>query len=81
MEGVIQKALEFEATAISDGRASDASILALRDQFATAVLPAIYEDAVKVNMGLAFSNPDWRAGVASEAYKIADELLAARNPQ
>lgn len=79
MKDVLQKA--FESAAISSGRTTGANILALRDQFAMAVLSAIYEDAVKVNMGLTFSNPDWRAGVASEAYKIADALLAARDPQ
>lgn len=51
----------------------------LRDQFAAAVLPGIFSHAVAVNGPIGFTNQDWRKGVASEAYAIADEMLAARN--
>lgn len=65
-------------TELGDQAAADAQAR-LRDQFAAAVLPGIYSHAMAVNEPLGFTNQDWRKGVASEAYAIADEMLAARN--
>lgn len=47
--------------------------MSLRDAFAIAALPACFAEASKE-----WRPVDWRYGVAKEAYRIADAMLAAR---
>lgn len=52
----------------------------LRDQFAMAVLPSIYEYAMfdaQHGSGL-FQDKNWRIGLAMDAYAMADAMLEAR---
>ena len=54
--------------------------MSLRDYFAAKVLPSVYADAMKEaseGSGL-FSIPDWRVGLAMDAYRYADAMLKAR---
>ena len=54
--------------------------MSLRDYFAAKVLPNIYSTAMvdaADGSGL-FSDPDWRMGLALDAYAMADAMLAAR---
>jgi hypothetical protein len=52
--------------------------MSLRDYAAIKVLPAIYADAMKGDVSGLFSSPDWRIGLALDAYKMADAMLKAR---
>lgn len=54
--------------------------MSLRDYFAAKALPNIYSTAMvdaADGSGL-FSDPDWRMGLALDAYAMADAMLAAR---
>ena len=57
--------------------------MTLRDYFAAKAMPAIYRDMWDdVRAGRYDSVfPDWRYGVAMDAYKMADEMLKARGQQ
>lgn len=55
--------------------------MSLRDHFAGLALPAVYAaamDDAKHGSGL-FSHPDWRVGLALDAYAMADAMLIARS--
>ena len=54
--------------------------MTLRDYFAAKVLPSIYDSAmVDASQGSGlFSDPDWRIGLARDAYSMADAMLKAR---
>ncbi|MBF5007629.1 hypothetical protein [Diaphorobacter caeni] len=54
-----------------------------RDEFAKAALPAVLNDALRVLEREGFPDENWRVGIAQEAYKMADAMLAARaqNPE
>ena len=54
--------------------------MSLRDYFAAKVLPNIYSTAVveAANGSGLFSDPDWRMGLALDAYAMADAMLKAR---
>lgn len=56
--------------------------MTLRDYFAAKALPAIYSEAMAEyeTTGL-FSYPDWRTGLALDAYEMADAMLKARGEQ
>ena len=47
--------------------------MTLRDYFAAKAMQVDYELAKK------YSDPDWRIGVALDAYKMADAMLKARS--
>ena len=47
--------------------------MTLRDYFAAKAVQVDYELAKK------FSDPDWRIGIALDAYKMADAMLKARS--
>lgn len=51
----------------------------LRDEFAKAVLPACYEEAIEAFKRAGFPDEQWRLGVALDAYHMADAMLVARN--
>jgi hypothetical protein len=51
--------------------------MTLRDYFAAKVLPAIYTDAMRDENTVA-SGPEWRYGIALDAYRMADAMLKAR---
>ena len=54
--------------------------MSLRDYFAAKALPNIYSTAmVEADEGSGlFSDPDWRVGLALDAYAMADAMLKAR---
>ncbi|MDR7094133.1 hypothetical protein [Hydrogenophaga laconesensis] len=55
--------------------------MSLRDHFAGCALPAVYAEAMqdaRDGSGL-FSDPEWRVGLALDAYTMADAMLKARN--
>ena len=54
--------------------------MTLRDYFAAKAMPAIYADAMKEQAkgSELFSHPDWRVGLALDAYAMADAMLKAR---
>ncbi len=54
--------------------------MTLRDYFAGKVLPSVYSSAMgdAANGSGLFKDPDWRMGLALEAYSMADALLRAR---
>ena len=54
--------------------------MSLRDYFAASVLPAIYREFwIDQNAGrLGALSPDWRSGLAIDAYAMADAMLKAR---
>jgi hypothetical protein len=61
-------------------RAAAVGGMSLRDYFAAKVLPNIYSTAMVEaadGSGL-FSDPDWRMGLALDAYAMADAMLKAR---
>ncbi len=47
--------------------------MTLRDYFAAKAMQVDYELAKK------YSDPDWRIGIALDAYKMADAMLKARS--
>lgn len=49
--------------------------ITIRDYFAAKAMQVDYELAKN------YSDPDWRYGVASDAYKMADAMLKARKSQ
>lgn len=49
--------------------------ITIRDYFAAKAMQVDYELAKN------YSDPDWRIGVALDAYKMADAMLKARNSQ
>ena len=49
--------------------------MTLRDYFAAKAMQVDYELAKN------YSDPDWRIGVALDAYKMADAMLKARDSQ
>lgn len=54
--------------------------MSLRDHFAGLALPSVYASAMAdaaQGSGL-FSHPDWRVGLALDAYAMADAMLIAR---
>lgn len=53
--------------------------LTIRDYMAAKVLPAIYKEHWEevVNNGATFTE-DWPVGLAMDAYRVADAMLAAR---
>ena len=54
--------------------------MTLRDYFAAKALPSVYDSAIvdaSQGSGL-FSDPDWRIGLALDAYAMADAMLKAR---
>lgn len=54
--------------------------MTLRDYFAAKALAAVFTDAMaeaREGSGL-FQDPDWREGIALDAYKYADAMLAER---
>lgn len=69
------------ARAVSDelSRENPKYIDSLRDHFALAVLPAVFAE---YHAGIARRDygctPDWMDGVSSQAYQIADAMLATR---
>ena len=52
--------------------------MTLRDKFADSVLPALYTGLVIDAMSGSGWPDNWRAGIAHDAYAIADAMLAAR---
>jgi len=54
-------------------------LVRLRDEFAKAVLPACYEEAIEAFKRAGFPDENWRVGVAFDAYQMADAMLVARN--
>lgn len=52
--------------------------MTLRDYFAGKVLPAIYADCMTLFEKEGCPGPDWRDGVAKDAYLMADAMLKAR---
>lgn len=50
--------------------------LTIRDYLAASLAPAIYADFQRDGTAVKFA--EWRQGVAVEAYRIADEMLAER---
>lgn len=54
--------------------------MTLRDYFAAKVLPSVYSSAMDdaANGSGLFKDPDWRIGLAQEAYSMADAMLRAR---
>lgn len=65
---------------IADCSAHQFTGMTLRDYFAAQVLPAAYRDLWDdVRAGRNSSVPeDWPVGVALDAYRLADAMLAAR---
>lgn len=51
----------------------------LREEFAKAVLPVCYEEAIEAFKRAGFPDEQWRLGVALDAYHMADAMLVARN--
>jgi hypothetical protein len=51
--------------------------MSLRDYFAGKALPAVFARYVYVAEAEGFDD-DWRHGVASDSYEMADAMLAAR---
>lgn len=47
--------------------------ISIRDYFAAKAMQVDYESVKK------YSDPDWRIGVALDAYKMADAMLKARS--
>ncbi len=54
--------------------------MSLRDYFAAQVLPAAYEDCC-IEARKRGWQPNWKMGVAIEAYELADAMLKAREVQ
>ena len=52
--------------------------MTLRDYFAGKALPAIYADCMTLFEKEGCPGPDWRDGVAKDAYLMADAMLKAR---
>ena len=54
--------------------------MTLRDYFAGKALPSVYSSAMDdaANGSGLFKDPDWRIGLALEAYSMADAMLRAR---
>ena len=54
--------------------------MTLRDYFAAKALNSVYTTAMEdANNGSGiFSYPDWRVGLAIDAYKMADAMMEAR---
>ncbi|OGB70440.1 MAG: hypothetical protein A2486_07150 [Burkholderiales bacterium RIFOXYC12_FULL_65_23] len=63
----------YTAHALCDG-------MTLRDYFAAKVLPSVYSSAMDdaAAGSRLFHNPDWRIGLAIDAYEMADAMLRAR---
>lgn len=56
--------------------------MSLRDYFAGQALPQVMREFLQDARDGAFQLPeDWRCGVAIDAYKMADAMLKAREPQ
>lgn len=53
--------------------------MTLRDYFAAKAMPACYAGAMLEFGRSGFPDENWREGVAVDAYKMADAMLAARN--
>ena len=54
--------------------------MTLRDYFAAKALPAVFAEAMaeaREGSGL-FQCPEWRVGLALDAYKMADAMMKAR---
>lgn len=67
--------------AVHDGSTRyDAPGMSLRDYFSAKALPNIYSTAmVEASDGSGlFSDPNWRIGLALDAYDMADAMLKAR---
>lgn len=54
--------------------------MTLRDYFAAEALKPVYADAMAESRegSRLFQDPDWRFGIALDAYKMADAMLRAR---
>lgn len=52
--------------------------VSVRDYFAGKALPAIYADCMTLFEKEGCPGPDWRDGVAKDAYLMADAMLRAR---
>ncbi len=52
--------------------------IVIRDFFAAKALPAIYVEFFKDVDAVAMAGPEWRMGLAGDAYLLADAMLAAR---
>lgn len=50
--------------------------MSIRDYLAAQVFPAIWETSQKDKW--AQGGPEWRAAIAEESYRMADEMLKAR---
>ena len=66
--------------AYTKARAQAVGGMTLRDYFAGKVLPSVYSSAMDdaANGSGLFKDPDWRIGLAQEAYSMADAMLRAR---
>ena len=64
---------------VPDAASYQAHGMTQRDYFAAKALPCIYADAMAsaAEAGL-FHDPDWRIGIALDAYAMADAMLKAR---
>lgn len=71
---------EIDGFAINAGRLAVSVGMTLRDYFAAEALKPVYADAMveyRHGSGL-LEDPDWRFGIALDAYKMADAMLRAR---